>query len=246
MINLKYLDTLKIINKYQTKFIAHRGLSGLEKENTMCAFVSAGARSYYGVECDIHKTKDGKYVVCHDSNVKRVSGIDANINTLTYEEISNIHLIDNFDNIKKPFLTIPLFEDYLDCMKKYNKYCVIELKDEFSDNDISIILNHINLRNYKDKCIIISFSLTNLVKVRQVDRTIKMQYLVSGYSKAVLENCVKYNMSLDIDYTFLTKQIIDDFHKYGLEVNAWTINDSDEAIRFIDYGIDYITTNILE
>ena len=84
MINLKYLDTLKIINKYQTKFIAHRGLSGLEKENTMCAFVSAGARSYYGVECDIHKTKDGKYVVCHDSNVKRVSGIDANINTLTY------------------------------------------------------------------------------------------------------------------------------------------------------------------
>lgn len=243
---MKYLDTVKILNKHNTKFVAHRGLSGLEKENTMCAFISAGARSYYGMECDIHKTKDDKYVVCHDENIKRVSGIDANISSLTYDEISKIELIDNFDNTKKPYLTIPLFKDYLDCSKKYNKYCIIELEDDFLDDDIANILSLIKARDYQDKCIIISFSLSNLVKVRQVDRTIKMQYLVSDYTKSILDTCVMYNMGIDINYTILTKQIIDDFHKFGLEVNIWTVNDCDEAIKFIDYGVDYITTNILE
>ena len=243
---MKYLDTIKILNKYQTKFIAHRGLSGLEKENTMCAFVSAGARSYFGSECDIHKTLDNKYVISHDENIKRISGIDKSINASNYEEIKNIELIDNFDNTKKSYLTIPLFEDFLDCQIKYNKYCIIELKDEFLDDEINTILNYINIRNYKDKCIIISFSLSNLVKTRQIDRTIKMQYLTEVYSKSILDTCIKYNMGLDIYHQLVTKQLIDDFHKYSLEVNAWTVNDEEVAIKLIEYGIDFITTNILE
>ena len=36
--------------------IAHRGLSGLEKENTNAAFIAAGNRSYYGIETDVRKT----------------------------------------------------------------------------------------------------------------------------------------------------------------------------------------------
>ena len=30
-----------------TRMIAHRGLSGIERENTCAAFVAAGNRSYY-------------------------------------------------------------------------------------------------------------------------------------------------------------------------------------------------------
>ena len=42
------------------KMIAHRGLSGLEAENTCAAFVAAGNREkYFGIECDIHRTLDG-------------------------------------------------------------------------------------------------------------------------------------------------------------------------------------------
>lgn len=54
--------------------IAHRGLSGLERENTCAAFVAAGNRSYYGIETDIHRTKDGKYIVYHDNNLVRLLG----------------------------------------------------------------------------------------------------------------------------------------------------------------------------
>ena len=43
--------------------IAHRGLSGLERENSMKAFVAAVNRSFYGTECDIHLTKDKIFVI---------------------------------------------------------------------------------------------------------------------------------------------------------------------------------------
>ena len=49
--------------KKSTKVIAHRGLSGIEVENTCSAFVAAGNRSYFGIECDIHPTLDKKFVV---------------------------------------------------------------------------------------------------------------------------------------------------------------------------------------
>ena len=46
-------DTIKIADHGSTKFVAHRGVSGLETENTAAAFIAAGNRSYYGVETDI-------------------------------------------------------------------------------------------------------------------------------------------------------------------------------------------------
>ena len=51
------MDTIKI-KKKKVKMIAHRGLSGLERENTCSAFVAAGNRSYFGIETDVHRTAD--------------------------------------------------------------------------------------------------------------------------------------------------------------------------------------------
>ena len=58
------MDTVKI-NKRNTQLVAHRGLSGIETENTNAAFVAAGNRSYYGIETDVHRTADGKFIIYH-------------------------------------------------------------------------------------------------------------------------------------------------------------------------------------
>ena len=47
------------VNLANVQMIAHRGVSGLERENTNAAFIAAGNRSYYGIETDVHRTKDG-------------------------------------------------------------------------------------------------------------------------------------------------------------------------------------------
>lgn len=51
------MDTRKF-KKNSVKVIAHRGLSGIERENTNAAFVAAGNRSYYGIETDVRRTAD--------------------------------------------------------------------------------------------------------------------------------------------------------------------------------------------
>lgn len=69
------------------KRIAHRGLSSEAPENTQASFAMAVEGDFYGVECDIWKSKDGVYVVSHDGHLRRMCGIDRWIPQMTFEEI---------------------------------------------------------------------------------------------------------------------------------------------------------------
>lgn len=65
------MDTIKF-DSNAVKMIAHRGLSGIERENTCPAFVAAGNGGYFGIEADVHVTKDGKFVIIHDETTERI------------------------------------------------------------------------------------------------------------------------------------------------------------------------------
>ena len=57
----------------EVQTVAHRGASGLTLENTVQAFELAGQKDYYGIEADVRVTADGKYIMVHDSDLKRIS-----------------------------------------------------------------------------------------------------------------------------------------------------------------------------
>ena len=67
---------------------AHRGASGYAPENTLAAFQMAVDMNADGIECDIHLSKDGVFVVCHDETIDRTSDGSGKINEMTYAEIS--------------------------------------------------------------------------------------------------------------------------------------------------------------
>ena len=85
------MQTIKF-NKGNMKVIAHRGLSSFEAENSLASFISAGNRSYFGIECDVHLTKDGKYVVFHDDNLVRMTGFDAVVEETDFNTIRSLNL----------------------------------------------------------------------------------------------------------------------------------------------------------
>ena len=78
------MDTVKI-DKNATRMIAHRGLSGIEPENTNAAFIAAGNRSYFGIETDVHRTADGKFVVIHDDTTDRVCEEDLSVENSLFD-----------------------------------------------------------------------------------------------------------------------------------------------------------------
>ena len=87
------MNTIKF-EKRNTLVVAHRGLSGIERENTNAAFVAAGNRSYYGIETDIHRTADGRFVVNHDMNLARVAGENIPVEEVSLSVLQNVILFD--------------------------------------------------------------------------------------------------------------------------------------------------------
>lgn len=239
------METLKI-NKNNTLMIAHRGLSGFEKENTMAAFICAGNHSYYGIECDIHPTTDGKFVVVHDSNLERVSGTDMIVENESYDKIKEVMLYGVNDTINHVHLRVPLLEEYLECCKKYNKVCVIEFKFLFSEENIKKVIDIIKSYDYLDNCVFISFIFENLVCLKNINPNFKLQYLMSSWDEEKINNCIKYQMDLDILYTEVTKERVKFMHDNNLKVNVWTINTIESGESLVEAGVDFITTNILE
>lgn len=239
------MNTIKI-KKDKTKMIAHRGLSGLEKENTLAAFIAAGNKSYYGMECDIHKTKDGEYVVIHDYDTKRVATVEKIIKDQTYDELKEVFLNDIIDGFPKPHLIIPRLEDYIDISIKYEKVCIIEFKGLFSEADIKEVFSIIEAKNYLNNCVFISFTLENLLIIRNFSKKIKLQYLTSKYDNEILNILINNKLDLDINYNTLTKEIVDELKANDILINVWTVDNPIVATMLVNWGVDYITSNILE
>lgn len=238
------MNTIKIDHK-DVVIIAHRGLSGLEVENTCPAFVAAGVKSYYGIETDVHVTKDGKYIICHDDNIKRVTGIDIIIEESLYEDIKKISIRDK-DLSTRSDLVFPDLSDYIKICKKYNKEAILELKNKIDIEHIKGIIDVIKEIGWYDNTTFISFVPDNIIALRSLDNNVKIQFLTDKASKEVLEFIRKYKVDLDIYYKSLNKRFITRLHKLGIKVNCWTIDSPKEALSLIKMGVDMITSNILE
>ncbi len=240
------LNTVKIDNKKNTKFIAHRGLSGLELENTISAFVAAGNRSYIGIETDVHVTKDGKFVVYHDDTTERLSDKNLRITQTDYETLKGLTLKPQKNRKVGSDFIIPDLKDYLSICAYYDKIAVLELKERMSPDDIKLIYAEVEKFYNPEKLIFISFSLDNLIDLRQQQPNANIQYLVQSFDDNILNTLKKYNFDLDIGHWVCSKEVIDTCHQNNIKVNVWTVDNPGDAERLIDYGADYITTNILE
>lgn len=239
------MNTVKF-DKKNTKVVAHRGLSGLETENTNAAFVAAGNRSYYGIETDIHRTADGKFVVCHDWDLKRVGGENIPVEEVTLETLLSIKLFDKDGTKSRADLSPSTLENYISICKKYEKHCVLELKSDFSDEEIGKIVDIIKSLEYLESVTFISFGYDNLLRLRKILPTQSAQFLISAVTDEMFENVKRDKLDVDVDYKALTAENVKAFHDAGIVVNCWTVNKKEDAERLAQYGVDFITTNILE
>ena len=240
------MNTIKV-NKGNVKMVAHRGVSGLELENTIAAFVVAGNRTYYGIETDVHVTKDEQIAVFHDDNLKRVAGVDMVVEESTLAELQSIPLFDG--KVPGQFRTdlrIPILADYIGVCKKYDKKAVLELKNQMEPKHITQIVNIIKEKEYLDGVIFISFSWENCVELRKQLPEQKIQFLISTFPDDLIERLVDAKLDLDIHYKALNAGNVKALHEAGIEVNCWTVDQPEDAEKLIAYGVDYITSNILE
>ena len=241
------METTLKFDKKNTLVVAHRGLSGLETENTAAAFVAAGNRSYYGIETDIHRTADGKFVCLHDADTFRVSGKHCDVTETDYGDIIKIKFTDTSGGAgQREDLVAPLLEDYLSICRKYGKHSVLELKDEFTEAELKKIIKTAEKIGHLADTTFISFYPQNMFSMRKLLPKQSCQFLTDRLNDEVLEGIIRCGVDIDILYTALDEEKVKLLKSHNITVNCWTVNDVAAAEELARWGVDYITTNILE
>ena len=239
------MNTIKFDNK-TTRVVAHRGLSGLERENTASAFVAAGNRNYFGIETDIYRTSDDRFVVNHDGRTNRVGGMNVTMEATPWELLREIVLFDTDGTKDRYDLRLPSLENYISICKKYEKYCVLELKSVFTPEETAAMIDIIKGYGYLDRVIFISFHYEDLLNIRAILPDQPCQYLTGDNSDEMVAKLAADGMDIDIHHASLTEERIKAMHAAGLTVNCWTVDTADRAEELAAWGVDQITSNILE
>lgn len=135
---------------FKNSFFAHRGLySDFIPENSLSAFSNAVEKGY-GIELDIHITRDGEIVVFHDETLLRMCGVDLKLEELTLNEIKQYKLLKT-DEI------IPTFKEVLELVDG-RVPLIVELKSMKVNNDLLCKTANKILSDYKGKYCVESFN----------------------------------------------------------------------------------------
>ena len=240
------MDTIKI-NKGDAFVVAHRGLSGIERENTASAFVAAGNRSYFGIETDVRVTADGNFILLHDNDPVRCGGDYLIPEQSTLQTIQSVQLFEKNGTRGRVDLRIPTMTDYLRICKCYDKFCVLEFKGYFSEENMVKVVDIIKKEYCLEKMIFISFAFENLVNLRNVCPEARCQFLTGKLEDGLIERLVEHKFGLDIWYGAFTEEAqVRAFLDKGVEVNAWTVDNKEAAEKLISWGVQFITSNTLE
>ncbi len=254
------MDTIKI-HKGKTQMVAHAGLFGLEAANTNAGFIAAGNRSYWGVECDVRVAKDGMAVI-HNDTTEGVAPVVITISESTMAEIQSVMLYDrhlfygmeNYSLSPEPKgvrsdLRIPSLEEYIRICKHYGKVCVLELKHPMDAEAIAYVVEAYRKQDYLDRVVFISFYWENLVGVRELLPDCPVQFLTDEkqeFTDEFLDQVAAHGFDLDIHIFTTTGELVERMHERGIKVNVWTCDWPDRAEKLVEWGVDYVTTNILE
>ena len=186
-------------------YIAHRGWHNkYAPENSLEAFKLALEKNL-AIEFDLQITCDKQIVVFHDSNLKRMCGIDKNINSCSYEEIKRLKLKDTNE-------TIPLLSDVLKLVGG-SVLLDIEIKNTKHIFRVVDVISHI-LNNYQGPYTIKSFNPLISYVYKKKNPNISCGVLVGDLKKTKVPRFFQ-NILLNINYLFLYKP---DFIAYNVDL----------------------------
>lgn len=234
--------SLNVEGNGNTEVTAHRGASQYYPENTMAAFRGAFMQGADEIELDVHETKDGKLVVLHDSNVKRVAGVDRDIWDMTYREVKELDVGAGFSD-KYAGERIPLLSDVTRYARLSGIRLNIELKPTgHGDGDMpKKVVSTIKEYGLEKSVVVSSMSYWALAKVKDEDEGIKTAYITS----IAYGDLSKFPDAdaFSIEASSVTLPLVHYVHRGGGEIYAWTVNDEARAEDMIADGVDSIITD---
>lgn len=222
----------------------HRGYSSLEPENTLPAFQLCREKQIPAVELDVQLCKTGELVIVHDWNMKRVSGRDALVSDLTFEELRSLDVGKGYH---VPLLR-ELFESCEDTL-----YYDIELKVPGLQDGGLAKKTWQTIKDFglEKRCMVSSFNPLALRKFNRISKRAIPSAIIFDESPSVpkifwhgwgrhIAQCSYLKPPLaQLDEAFMRKFK----QEKGYPIHAWTVDDIQEGKRALALGCDGLISN---
>ncbi len=218
------------------KIVAHRAGGTMASENSIEGLYLSIEHGVYAAEIDVQRTKDGYYIINHDNDFARLTGVAKTPQEMTLEEIKELRIRDTTGNGQE--LEVPTFEEMLDVIKGKIKLFV-ELKggdQQMVDDLVRIIREHDCVED------------TALVSLNYDE----INYAETNYPEfetgtlffASLGDVSKLNCDVIVmEEEAATDINIYSIHKAGKQAMVWTVNTEEGMYKFLDSTLDGVVTD---
>ncbi len=213
--------------------IGHRGIMGVEPENTLRSFIAAQQAGLDLIELDLHLSKDGALVVMHDADVDRTTDGSGPIAEKTLAEL---RVLDAGRGER-----VPVFEEVLDAVTAPLQ---AEIKDVAAARALAEVMNR---RDLVGRVEVLSFHDEAVAEIARLVPGVRTALVASRYGIDVVERATAVGATtLVLNIRRLTLEVVGRARKADLRIIGWVVNTQDHLRLVRALELDGATTDYPE
>jgi len=234
---LNYQTMVRLIDTEETEIIAHRGFLQGGVENTLPALQAAAKAGADRVEFDVMETKDGKFVVIHDSNLKRLAGKNLNVKDLTQDELTKITVRSGTMEAK-----IPSLEEWIQLSIQLNLPQLLEIKLHGGETPdlVPRLLAVLDRAGVTESYTYHTLSRQIVDELKRLRPELVVGFIVPINFGGVPE--IKADF-LVIEQQSYSSRFIHQAWAAGFNVIVWTVNDEQQMRQYVNAATEGIITD---
>ena len=219
------------------KTIAHRGYVEKGVENSIEALEAAAKAGVDYVEMDVLMTKDNKFIVMHDYNLKRLVGINKKVQDMTYNELVGLPISQSGHTSR-----IPSFEEYVKRAKELNIKLVVELKPHGGEpnNYVNIFIEKVKELNIENNYKYMSLDLKVMEELESKAPQLETGYIIPFQFGRFSNNNVDFFAIEDFSFS---NTLVEQAKSQNKSVYVWTINDPSLITKYLQSPANGIITD---
>lgn len=219
------------------KTIAHRGYVEKGVENSIEALEAAAKAGVDYVEMDVLMTKDNKFIVMHDYNLKRLAGINKKVQDMTYNELVGLPISQSGHTSK-----IPSFEEYVKRAKELNIKLIVELKPHGGEpnNYVDIFIEKVKELDIENNYKYMSLDLKVMEELESKAPQLETGYIIPFQFGKFSNNNVDFFAIEDFSFS---NTLVEQAKSQNKSVYVWTINDPSLITKYLQSPANGIITD---
>ncbi len=230
--------------------IAHRGASGVAPENTLAAFRKAVELGAGFIETDLQLSRDARLVGLHDDTLDRTTDGRGPVSARTLEELRRLDAgswfrrSSNHETVPFAGELIPTIEEILAFGREHEIGLHLEIKPEAPSGAEHAIVGALHAAGEVARSAVISFDVSTLRRVRQLDPLVVTGLLYSDRLADAVATAVNVGARQLLPRADrVTRELVGNAHTHDLKVVAWTADSPEEMQKLIAAGVDGIITD---